>query len=46
MWDEIRDQISPTIAAVAALLTFLTIFIMLLMVYLRRRQERILIKKQ
>ena len=40
MWDGIRDEISPTIAAVAFLLIFLTIVLMNLMVYLKRRQER------
>jgi putative spermidine/putrescine transport system permease protein len=40
MWDGIRDEISPTIAAVAFLLIFLTIVLMSLMVYLQRRQER------
>jgi putative spermidine/putrescine transport system permease protein len=39
MWDGIRDEINPTIAAVAALLIFLTIFLMLLVAFLRRRQE-------
>ncbi len=46
MWDGIRDEISPTIAAVAALLIFLTIILMSLMVYLRQRQERILSQEQ
>jgi putative spermidine/putrescine transport system permease protein len=46
MWDGIRDEISPTIAAVAALLIFLTIILMSLMVYLRKRQERILSQEQ
>jgi putative spermidine/putrescine transport system permease protein len=46
MWDGIRDEISPTIAAVAALLIFLTIILMALMVYLRQRQERILRQEQ
>jgi putative spermidine/putrescine transport system permease protein len=46
MWDGIRNEISPTIAAVAALLIFLTIILMSLMVYLRRRQGRILIQNQ
>jgi putative spermidine/putrescine transport system permease protein len=41
MWDGIRDEINPTIAAVAFLLITLTIIFMLLMVYLRRRQERL-----
>lgn len=41
MWDGIRDEVNPTIAAVAALLVFLTILLMLLMVTLRRRQERL-----
>jgi putative spermidine/putrescine transport system permease protein len=41
MWDGIRDEINPTIAAVAFLLITLTIILMLLMVYLRRRQERL-----
>jgi len=46
MWDGIRDEISPIITAVAALLIFLTIFLMSLMVYLHRRQERILVKSR
>lgn len=41
MWDGIRDEVNPTIAAVAALLIFLTILLMVLMVTLRRRQERL-----
>ena len=41
MWDGIRDEINPTIAAGAFLLITLTITLMLLMVYLRRRQERL-----
>ena len=45
MWDGIRDEFSPTIAAVAALLIFLTILLMALMVYMRNRQELILVKK-
>lgn len=44
MWDGIRDEINPTIAAVAFLLITLTIILMLLMVYLRRRQERLYAK--
>lgn len=39
MWDGIRDEINPTIAAVAFLLIFLTVVLMLLAVYFRRRQE-------
>jgi len=45
MWDGIRDEISPTIAAVAFLLIFLTIVLMSLMVYLQRRQERMYAQK-
>jgi len=40
MWDGIRDEINPTISAVATLLIFLTIFIMLLVFILRRHQKR------
>jgi putative spermidine/putrescine transport system permease protein len=46
MWDGIRDEINPTIAAVAALLIFLTIFLMLLVAFLRRRQEQLYAQKQ
>jgi len=46
MWDGIRDEINPTIAAVAALLIFLTIFLMLLVAFLRRRQEQFYAQKQ
>jgi putative spermidine/putrescine transport system permease protein len=41
MWDGIRDEINPTIAAIAALLVFLTVFLMLSAVLLRRHQERL-----
>jgi putative spermidine/putrescine transport system permease protein len=46
MWDGIRDEINPTIAAVAALLIFLTIFLMSLLAFLRRRQEQLYAQKQ
>jgi putative spermidine/putrescine transport system permease protein len=46
MWDGIRDEINPTIAAIAALLIFLTVFLMLTAVTLRRRQERLLTQRQ
>jgi putative spermidine/putrescine transport system permease protein len=46
MWDGIRDEINPTIAAVAALLIFLTIFLMLLIAFLRHRQEQLYTQKQ
>jgi len=46
MWDGIRDEISPTITAVAFLLIALTIALMTLMVYLRRRQERLFSQMQ
>jgi ABC-type spermidine/putrescine transport system permease subunit II len=45
MWDGIRDEISPTIAAVAFLLITLTIALMTLMVYFHRRQERLFTQK-
>jgi putative spermidine/putrescine transport system permease protein len=41
MWDGIRDEINPTIAAIAALLVFLTVFLMLSALMLRRYQERL-----
>ncbi len=40
MFAGIREKYNPTIAAVAFLLIFLTIVLMSLMVYLKRRQER------
>jgi len=42
MWDGIRDEISPIITAIAALLIFLTMVLMVSVVVLRRRQERLL----
>ena len=41
MWDGIRDEINPTIAAIAALLVFLTVFLMLSALMLRRYQEKL-----
>jgi putative spermidine/putrescine transport system permease protein len=41
MWDGIRDEINPIIAVVATLLIFLTAFLMMSVVILRRRQERL-----
>jgi putative spermidine/putrescine transport system permease protein len=46
MWDGIRDEISPIIAAIAALLIGLTVLLMLSTVALRRRQERLYIQRQ
>jgi len=46
MWDGIRDEINPTIAAIAALLVFLTVFLMLSALMLRRHQERLYIARK
>ena len=45
MWDGIRDEISPTIAAIAAMLIFLTVLLMLLAVILRQREKKLYSKK-
>ncbi len=41
MWIGIRDEINPTIAAVAALLVVFSILLMSLGIFLRNRQERL-----
>jgi putative spermidine/putrescine transport system permease protein len=41
MWAGIREQISPTILAVATLLVALSILLLSTVEYLRRRAERI-----
>ena len=41
MWAGIREQISPTILAVATLLILLSVVLLLMLEYLRRRNERL-----
>lgn len=41
MWAGIREQISPTILAVATLLIVLSVVLLLMLEYLRRRNERL-----
>ena len=41
MWAKIREQISPTILAVATLLILLSVIFLLMLEYLRRRNERL-----
>ena len=41
MWAGIREQISPTILAVATLLILLSVVLLLMVEYLRRRNERL-----
>ena len=41
MWAGIREQISPTILAVATLLILLSVILLLMLEYLRRRNERL-----
>ena len=41
MWAGIREQISPTILAVATLLVLLPVVLLLTLEYLRRRNERL-----
>jgi putative spermidine/putrescine transport system permease protein len=41
MWAGIREQISPTILAVATLLVIMSILLLSTVEYLRRRSERI-----
>ena len=41
MWAGIREQISPTILAVATLLILLSVMLLLMLEYLRRRNERL-----
>jgi putative spermidine/putrescine transport system permease protein len=46
MWDGIRDEINPIIASASALLIFLTIFLMVLISIMKRRQERLYTQKK
>jgi putative spermidine/putrescine transport system permease protein len=41
MWSGIREQISPTILAVATLLVILSIILLTVLELLRRRSERL-----
>jgi putative spermidine/putrescine transport system permease protein len=41
MWSGIREQISPTILAVATLLVLLSIILLTVLELLRRRSERL-----
>ena len=41
MWAGIREQISPAILAVATLLILLSVVLLLMLEYLRRRNERL-----
>lgn len=41
MWDGIRDEVNPVIAAVAALLVLLSTLLMLLAFYLKKRQKAV-----
>ena len=45
MWDGIRDEINPTIAAIAVLLIAFTLVLMLLAMALRHRQEQLYARK-
>jgi putative spermidine/putrescine transport system permease protein len=41
MWSGIREQISPTILAVASLLILMSVLLLVTLEYLRRRNMRI-----
>jgi putative spermidine/putrescine transport system permease protein len=41
MWNGIREQISPTILAVATILVFFSIILLTTIEFLRRRSERL-----
>ena len=46
MWDGIRDEINPIIASASSLLIFLTIFLMVLISIMQRRQKRLYAQKE
>ncbi|MBC2724069.1 MAG: ABC transporter permease subunit [Desulfosporosinus sp.] len=46
MWDGIRDEFNPIISAVAAMLIFLTIILILSVTALRRRQARLYVQSR